>query len=402
MKKPALLVALSLSVLACDSDSADAGGNQLGDVALSDSTDASGKADALMGREVEPYFTEIVAYGPTTASGTSTVTDINEDRMVMETPLVQLPDFDESLQVTIAAAAEGTDMRFFLVYSPDGESLRIITVEGAAEFEDGDEVEDGSDAQATPITISYFQSVSILKSENSISVASDGAGGQTTSTLGVDASTGSFYLLALPVDSGWNNALLGDFGYRYDAQCDGHTCGEAAPVDPEVPVDDYAQARDPDLLKVTIGGAAIGYTAPSVDTGFGLGGTEFWQKWEGGHNPTYSYAAGTEAGRKCMLASAIRFETIMSDPPEAMVRLREETNWSGRFFNWNDDFSESPGRDASYAVLWAWRTGLVKWIRQTARDGSCYLPTRAVVERAAENCLARGGANGGEIEGCQG
>ena len=61
MKKPALLVALSLSVLACDSDSADAGGNQLGDVALSDSTDASGKADALMGREVEPYFTEIVA-----------------------------------------------------------------------------------------------------------------------------------------------------------------------------------------------------------------------------------------------------------------------------------------------------------------------------------------------------
>lgn len=401
MKKPALLVALSLSVLACDSDSSDAGGSQLGDVALSDSTDASGKADALMGRQVEPYFTEIVAYGPQTASGKSTVTDIDDERMVIEAPLVELPDFEESLQVTIGAAAEGTDMRFFLVYSPDGDSLRIITVEGPGEFEDGDEAEEGS-AQPTSVIVSYFEQISILKSENSISVASDGAGGQTTSTLGVDASTGKFYLLALPVDSGWNNALLGDFGYTYDAQCDGHPCGEEAPVDPEVPVDDYAQARDPDLLKVSIGGAAIDYAYPSVDTGFGLGGTEFWQKWDGGHNPTYSYSAGTEAGRKCMLASAIRFETIMSDPPEAMKRLKDETNWSGRFFNWNDDYSESPGRDASYAVLWAWRTGLVKWISQTAQDGTCYLPTRAIVERAAENCLARGASSDGEIEGCQG
>ena len=183
MKKPALLVALSLSVLACDSDSSDAGGSQLGDVALSDSTDASGKADALMGRQVEPYFTEIVAYGPQTASGKSTVTDIDDERMVIEAPLVELPDFEESLQVTIGAAAEGTDMRFFLVYSPDGDSLRIITVEGPGEFEDGDEAEEGS-AQPTSVIVSYFEQISILKSENSISVASDGAGGQTTSDSG--------------------------------------------------------------------------------------------------------------------------------------------------------------------------------------------------------------------------
>ena len=91
----------------------------------------------------------------------------------------------------------------------------------------------------------------------------------------------------------------------------------------------------------------------------------------------------------------------MSDPPEAMIRLREETNWSGRFFNWNDDFSQSPGSDARSSVLWAWRTGLIKWISQTAQDGTCLLPTREIVQRAAENCLAQGQSDG-EIEGCQG
>ena len=35
----------------------------------------------------------------------------------------------------------------------------------------------------------------------------------------------------------------------------------------------------------------------------------------------------------------MRFETIMRDPPEGMVSLLETSNWGGRFFNWNDDYS---------------------------------------------------------------
>lgn len=135
---------------------------------------------------------------------------------------------------------------------------------------------------------------------------------------------------------------------------------------------------------------------------FSLGGTEFWQKWSGGHNPTYSFSEGTDLGRLCMTASAIRFEEIMKDPPADLVKLKD-TNWNGSFFNWNDDYSNANSFGSpSAARLWAWRTSLIKWISQTGKDGSCRLPTRALVEKAARACLdtAERNANG-EIQGCQ-
>ena len=399
MKNTAILVALSLSVLACDSDSSEAGGDgELGSVALADSTDASGKADALAGRQVAPQATEIVAYGPQTQEGKTTVTDITQERMAVQAPLIELPVFEDSLQVTISGD-EGTDMRFFLVRDA-GDYYEIVTVAGEGSFEDGDEPDGGDEQSVGAVEVSYFQSIHINVEENTITMGSDSSGGSTTSVLGFDASQAKLSVLGLIINSGVGSSLVGDFAYKFDAQCDGFECGQEAPVDPEVPVDDYAQARDVNQEAVTIGGPAIEYSYPSVDSGFGLGGTEFWQKWAGGHNPTYSYGEGSEAGRKCMRASAIRFEAIMADPPESMVTLREETNWGGRFFNWNDDFSEGSG-DARGAVLWAWRTGLIKWISQTDRDGTCHLPTLEIVERAAAACLARGGDDG-EIEGCQG
>lgn len=399
MKNTAILVALSLSVLACDSESPEAdGGGELGSVNLNDSTDATGKADALRGRAVEPYLTELVTYSQDTKAGISTVTDISEDRMVMEAPLIQVQDFDETLQLTVSGD-ESTDMRFFLARS-NGDSWSIVTVEGESTFEDGDEPDGGEAASTGSTLISYFQTVSINKAENTISIGSDSSGGQTTSRVDFELEGTTFAVLALTIDSGVGNDLVGDYNYKFDAQCDGVECGQEAPVDPDIPVDDYAQARDVNQEAVTIGGAAIDYSRPSVDSGFSLGGTEFWQKWAGGHNPTYSYSEGSEAGRKCMLASAIRFEAIMADPPESMVTLREETNWSGSFFNWNDDFSEG-NSSARGAVLWAWRTGLIKWISQTDSDGTCHLPTLDIVERAAAACLSRGGDDG-EIEGCQG
>lgn len=399
MKNTAILVALSLSVLACDSDSSEAGGDgELGSVALNDSTDASGKADALAGRQVAPQATEIVAYGPETVEGKTTVTDITDEGMSVQAPLIELPAFGENLQVTISGD-EGTDMRFFLVRDA-GDFYEIVTVEGEGVFEDGDEPDGGSEEAAGQVAVSYFQSAFIDVEENTITIGSDSSGGSTTTVLGFDASEAKLSVLGLVINSGVGNSLVGDFGYKFDAQCDGFECGQEAPVDPDVPVDDYAQARDVNQEAVTIGGPAIEYSYPSVDSGFGLGGTEFWQKWAGGHNPTYSYGEGSEAGRKCMRASAIRFEAIMADPPESMVTLRDETNWSGRFFNWNDDFSEGSG-DARGAVLWAWKTGLIKWISQTDSDGTCHLPTLDIVERAAAACLSRGGDDG-EIEGCQG
>ncbi|HVK86041.1 MAG TPA: hypothetical protein VM513_18095 [Kofleriaceae bacterium] len=172
----------------------------------------------------------------------------------------------------------------------------------------------------------------------------------------------------------------------------------------EVVGDIYEAARDVNKALIVF---PEGTQAPTdydyPDGGdFDLNGTEFWQKWSGGHNPTYSFDEGTDAGRLCMQASAIRFETIMKDPPAELVRLAAETNWDGSFYNWNDDYSgPNAYGDGSSARLWAWQTYLIKWISQTKRDGSCYLPTRDLLIRAATSCLATGASNGGEIQGCR-
>jgi hypothetical protein len=167
--------------------------------------------------------------------------------------------------------------------------------------------------------------------------------------------------------------------------------------------DPWADARDVNkaTVKFPAGTAAPpSYTYPESSR-FNLGGTEFWQKWEGGHNPTYSYSQGTDAGKLCMQASAIRFEEIMKNPPAELVALLEGSNWRGSFFNWNDDYSQAEGDDASGAMLWAWRTSLMKWISQTGRDGTCHLPTRGLVIRAATECTATASRANGETEGCE-
>ncbi|MEZ4366202.1 MAG: hypothetical protein R2939_07920 [Kofleriaceae bacterium] len=168
------------------------------------------------------------------------------------------------------------------------------------------------------------------------------------------------------------------------------------------PADIYAQARDVDRHKITFPERAAAPTDYEYPDGgqFDLNGTEFWQKWSGGLNPTYDFEEGTEFGRRCLQASAIRFETIMADPPAELVSLAADTNWDGSFFNWNDDYSMGT-RDGSSASLWAWRTYLIKWISQTNRDGSCYLPTLDMVKSAARDCARTAANANGEIQGCR-
>ena len=173
--------------------------------------------------------------------------------------------------------------------------------------------------------------------------------------------------------------------------------------EPEPVVDPFEQAWDVTIHRVEFpeGTEAPAYRRPAGVSRFSLGGTEFWQKWPMGHNPTYSYSDGTEFGRRCMFASARRFEAIMTDPPQAIVDLVDNSDWRGSFFNWNDDFSQSEWSDGRSARLWAWRTTLVKWISQTNLDGSCYLPTYEMVEALAESCSIQSARRDGEIQGCR-
>jgi hypothetical protein len=176
---------------------------------------------------------------------------------------------------------------------------------------------------------------------------------------------------------------------------------EEAPIDEEV--DPYAMARDVNAHRVTfdVDVTPDSYAGVSPGTGFNLMGTEFWQKWAGGENPTYNFSAGSEVGRRCMQASAVRFEAIMSDPPEGLKDLKSQSNWTGSFFNWNDDYSQSEWGDGQSARLWAWKTGLIKWISQTNTDGSCYLPTLDMVESLSVQCLERANEDNREIVGCK-
>ncbi len=176
-------------------------------------------------------------------------------------------------------------------------------------------------------------------------------------------------------------------------------------TDADEPIDDmWSVARDVTVHRVVFPeGSPVpeSYDYPnSGGVGFSLGGTEFWQKWSGGENPTYSFSDGSDNGKRCMYASARRWEAIMAVVPESLVKLREESNWGGSFFNWNDDYSNDSWGDGNGARLWAWRTSLVKWISQTNNDGSCYLPTLQMVEALAADCIERAESSEGEIQGC--
>jgi hypothetical protein len=179
--------------------------------------------------------------------------------------------------------------------------------------------------------------------------------------------------------------------------------GDGTESDVAEVLDPWAQAKDVTIEIVTLPEDLMApefYDYPTSSNGFSLGGTEFWQKWYEGLNPTYSYSKGTEFGRRCMSASARRFEALVANPPPALMVLRETSDWSGSFFNWNDDYSDESSYGSAFGSrLWAWRTSLVKFISQTAANGDCYLPTYDQLEQFANNCLQDMNSEG-EIQGC--
>jgi hypothetical protein len=139
----------------------------------------------------------------------------------------------------------------------------------------------------------------------------------------------------------------------------------------------------------------------SVSNQIRLFGIDWFQKWPGGLSADHSWSNGTDAGKRCMWASLLRFEAIAKDAPEEVVDfVASYRAWGGGFYNWVDDYSrpDSYG-DGSKARLWAWRTGLSKWISATTRDGSCILPTRKGLIAYVAKCKAQV-ADGSEMQGC--
>jgi hypothetical protein len=142
--------------------------------------------------------------------------------------------------------------------------------------------------------------------------------------------------------------------------------------------------------------------------GVSLSGVDWYQKWAGGKTADHEWSIGSAYGQRCLWASVARFEAIMKDPPpELAAFVAEYTKWGGGFESRNDDYGgKGPGGQPAYgdargARLWAWRTGQSKWISATAKDGSCYLPTREMLVAFVSACEEHIASNGGEMQGCE-
>ncbi len=375
-------------------------GTPSGGIELTDNV-GSGKYDVIAGRRVLPEITETVYLDGNAYDGRFVVSDVTNQTLVVTGPVVAFGPQSDGIQATVTSGLF-TVRRFLLMSRPDPSAeWEPVVIEASAIYErESSETADPTDVD---LTISYFQTVSLRLFEQEITFSSDEVVGQVTAHLPVASpTTAEFGVFVITVDSTWFD-LDGDYDMHVTGSCNGDVCAPPGntPVEPPMPADIYADARNPDLAQIVI--MAPGpedYVRPDPQNDMNLGGTEFWQQWPEGHSPTFSFYEGTEQGRRCMQASAIRWETIMADPPPTLDGLLHTSNWTGSWFNWNDDYTEASSLDATGARLWAWRTGLLKWISQTGQDGTCYLPTRAMVEAFADTCAARAEINDGEIQGC--
>jgi len=230
-----------------------------------------------------------------------------------------------------------------------------------------------------------------------------------------DGGEGLLSRLEVPLEAGayrvtvalYGNRGEGDFGL--DSSCAGEGCGGAA-------TDPWALARDVNLHHVEFTEATPipeSYARAEGTSPIWLSSPEWWQRWSGGATQSFSWSEGSDYGKRCAQANAIRLEalwtyeetledgTVVYPGREAFEDLIDGSGWSGRMYNWTEDVSEGGWAAFSPATMWAWRTGTVKFINVVHPDGSCDLPTLDLVQRFSETCLAQAEREDGAIQGCR-
>ena len=143
------------------------------------------------------------------------------------------------------------------------------------------------------------------------------------------------------------------------------------------------------------------YTFPHSDD-FDMDTFQFYQHWDGGFFPTMEFDEVPVLARKCLQASAVRFQSIMRNPPMSLEELKDESSWRGDFINRNDDFTLSNSDSATErgASIYPETIDDFVWQSMLDRDGGCHLPTYDLVDVAAENCLEFMEESDGDLRGC--
>jgi hypothetical protein len=233
---------------------------------------------------------------------------------------------------------------------------------------------------------------------NELAVDDDG-GPDRLSLLEAELEAGSYVVSVL----GYDDAETGAF--TLVGRCAGEGCGgdPEPPVDPEDP---WAPAKDITRMRVTFDDRTPipeSFTRADGISPLSLSSPEWWQRWSGGATQSFSWDAGTDYGKRCGQASAIRLQAIWESDEgrAAFTALLDGSGWGGTMYNWTEDVSQGGHPVFSPATMWAWRTGAVKWINVVHPDGSCDLPTLDLVQRFSETCLAQAARDDGAIQGCR-
>lgn len=169
--------------------------------------------------------------------------------------------------------------------------------------------------------------------------------------------------------------------------------------------DPWALAKDVNTMHVEFTDATPipeNFTRAQGISPVSLSSPEWWQRWSGGATQSFSWGEGTDFGKRCGQASAIRLQAIMEteEGRAAFDALREGSGWRGTMYNWTEDISMGGRASFSPASMWAWRTSAIKWINVVHPDGHCDLPTLDLVVRYSETCLEQAAREDGEIQGC--
>lgn len=152
---------------------------------------------------------------------------------------------------------------------------------------------------------------------------------------------------------------------------------------------DAEHVEIPDSIKAPNIDASTGATSEDSSV-FGI---DWYQKWAGGKSADHDWQNGSDFGKRCAWASIARYELLMKAEPDALAALRtSHPKWDGSFTNWNDDYGGKTADnkpaygDAKSAGIKTTPSGAAKWVSATAKDGSCYLPTKKMLLGFAASC----------------
>ena len=161
------------------------------------------------------------------------------------------------------------------------------------------------------------------------------------------------------------------------------------------------------VLDASIAVPTADVTAGSKDDTTSISGLDWYQKWAGGKTADHTWTDGSAFGKRCAWASVLRFEAIAREAPAELAALvAAQKAWNGTFQNWNNDYGGKTAEgkaaygEASGAYIFAPRADVTKWVSATAKDGSCYLPTKAMLVEYLTTCKAQV-ASGADMKGCE-